>query len=204
MTILTSLIRHDKVFALTGDMDMVDSTKTHLLDPIRVQLDHFLFRSYVPESSVGRKTSLFTPTAPCPTENTADTSLSPPCQLGTSLTSSPFPTCWCWYESVLQSFQISLNISPTFGALCFDSNPCLQGAAVMLEDLPYAVRLLISATFKTFQEGPFLTKTVEELMWGYDSKLVEFLNKYLPGMLPSTGKFGLFAEVNINVVLKQK
>ncbi|XP_054916696.1 scavenger receptor class B member 1 isoform X1 [Poeciliopsis prolifica] len=75
-------------------------------------------------------------------------------------------------------------------------NMLVLGAAVMLEDLPYAVRLLISATFKTFKEGPFLTKTVEELMWGYDSKLVEFLNKYLPGMLPSTGKFGLFAQFN--------
>lgn len=75
-------------------------------------------------------------------------------------------------------------------------NMLVLGAAVMLEDLPYAVRLLISATFKTFKEGPFLTKTVEELMWGYDSKLVEFLNKYLPGMLPSSGKFGLFAEFN--------
>lgn len=66
----------------------------------------------------------------------------------------------------------------------------------MLEDLPYAVRLVVSATFKTFNEGPFLTKSVGELMWGYDSKLVEFLNKYLPGMLPSTGKFGLFSEVS--------
>jgi len=66
----------------------------------------------------------------------------------------------------------------------------------MLENLPFAVRLLISATFKTFKEGPFLTKTVGELMWGYDSDLVAFLNKYLPGMLPSTGKFGLFAEVS--------
>uniref|UniRef100_A0A3B5MPV2 Scavenger receptor class B member 1 n=1 Tax=Xiphophorus couchianus TaxID=32473 RepID=A0A3B5MPV2_9TELE len=75
-------------------------------------------------------------------------------------------------------------------------NMLVLGAAVMLEDLPYALRLFISATFKTFKEGPFLTKTVEELMWGYDSKLVEFLNKYLPGMLPSTGKFGLFAEFN--------
>lgn len=66
----------------------------------------------------------------------------------------------------------------------------------MMEDLPYVVRLLISSTFKTFKEGPFLTKTVGELMWGYDSKLVEFLNKYLPGMLPSSGKFGLFVEVS--------
>lgn len=61
--------------------------------------------------------------------------------------------------------------------------------------MPYAFRLLLSTTFKTFNEGAFLTKPVGELMWGYDSKLVDFLNKYLPGMLPSSGKFGLFAEV---------
>uniref|UniRef100_A0A8D3A895 Scavenger receptor class B member 1 n=1 Tax=Scophthalmus maximus TaxID=52904 RepID=A0A8D3A895_SCOMX len=75
-------------------------------------------------------------------------------------------------------------------------NMLVLGAAVMMEKLPYAVRLMISATFKTFKEGPFLTKTVGELMWGYDSGLVDFLNKYLPGMLPSSGKFGLFAEFN--------
>ncbi|XP_038589500.1 scavenger receptor class B member 1 isoform X1 [Micropterus salmoides] len=75
-------------------------------------------------------------------------------------------------------------------------NMLVLGAAVMLENLPFAVRLMISATFKTFNEGPFLTKTIGELMWGYDSLLVEFLNRYLPGMLPSTGKFGLFAEFN--------
>lgn len=66
----------------------------------------------------------------------------------------------------------------------------------MLEKLPYLTRILISTTFKTFEEGPFLNKTVKELMWGYDSKLVDFLNKYLPGMLPTTGKFGLFSEVS--------
>lgn len=66
----------------------------------------------------------------------------------------------------------------------------------MLEKLPLPVRLLISIGFKALNEGPFLTKTVEELMWGYDSKLVDFLNQYLPGMLPSSGKFGLFSEVS--------
>ncbi|KAM7392337.1 hypothetical protein PAMA_007447 [Pampus argenteus] len=75
-------------------------------------------------------------------------------------------------------------------------NMLVLGASVMMENLPYALRLMISATFKTFNEGPFLTKTVGELMWGYDSGLVDFLNKYLPGMLPSSGKFGLFAEFN--------
>ncbi|KAF6721723.1 Scavenger receptor class B member 1 [Oryzias melastigma] len=75
-------------------------------------------------------------------------------------------------------------------------NMLVLSAAVMMEKLPFALRLLISATFKTFNEGPFLTKTVGELMWGYDSKLVDFLNQYLPGMLPASGKFGLFAEFN--------
>ncbi|XP_024237725.1 scavenger receptor class B member 1 isoform X2 [Oncorhynchus tshawytscha] len=75
-------------------------------------------------------------------------------------------------------------------------NMLVLGAAVMMENLPFAVRLMISTTFKTFKEGPFLTMSVGKLMWGYDSKLVDFLNKWLPGMLPSTGKFGLFAEFN--------
>lgn len=66
----------------------------------------------------------------------------------------------------------------------------------MLEKLPFYMRVLISIGFSALKEGPFLTKTVEELMWGYDSKLVDLLNKYLPGMLPSSGKFGLFAEVS--------
>lgn len=68
---------------------------------------------------------------------------------------------------------------------------------MMMENLPYVVRLMMSATFKTFKEGPFLTKPVGELMWGYDSGLVDFLNKYLPGMIPTSGKFGLFSEVSI-------
>nr|XP_046230248.1 scavenger receptor class B member 1 isoform X2 [Scatophagus argus] len=75
-------------------------------------------------------------------------------------------------------------------------NMLVLGAAVMLENMPYVLRLLISATINGFKEGPFLTKTVGELMWGYDSKLVDFLNKYLPGTLPLSGKFGLFAEFN--------
>nr|QID41570.1 SRB1 [Gobiocypris rarus] len=75
-------------------------------------------------------------------------------------------------------------------------NMLVLGASVMMENMPYPIRILLSTTFKTFNEGPFLTKSVGELMWGYDSKLVDFLNKYLPGMLPSTGKFGLFAEFN--------
>ncbi len=107
---------------------------------------------------------------------------------------------WCCHHSKhvgAGETICSLVNSLTF-CRCLPPHPCLclQGASIMMEKLPFALRLMISATFKTFQEGPFLTKTVGELMWGYDSKLVDFLNKYLPGQLPSSGKFGLFAEVS--------
>lgn len=72
----------------------------------------------------------------------------------------------------------------------------------MMENLPRGLRVLLSATFKAFNEEAFLTKPVGELMWGYDSKLVDFLNKYLPGMLPTSGKFGLFAEVSVDLFCK--
>lgn len=85
-------------------------------------------------------------------------------------------------------------------SLVVESGLCSQGAAVMMEKLSFPIRLIISAAFKTFKEGAFLTKTVEELMWGYDSKLVDFLNKYVPGMLPSSGKFGLFSEVSYIII----
>ncbi|XP_034752586.1 scavenger receptor class B member 1 isoform X2 [Etheostoma cragini] len=75
-------------------------------------------------------------------------------------------------------------------------NMLVLGASVMMEKVPLPLRFMMSATFKTFKEGPFLTKPVGELMWGYDSGLVDFLNKYLPGMLPTSGKFGLFADFN--------
>lgn len=79
--------------------------------------------------------------------------------------------------------------SPSHRRLCF------QGAAVMMESRSLFIRQLVSSTIKHFGEGAFITKPVGELMWGYDSKLVDFLQKYLPGQLPISGKFGLFSEV---------
>lgn len=65
----------------------------------------------------------------------------------------------------------------------------------MMDNFPKPVKILLSATFKTFKEGPFVTKTVGELMWGYESKLLDLLNTLFPGMMPFKGKFGLFVEV---------
>lgn len=66
----------------------------------------------------------------------------------------------------------------------------------MMEDLPYAMKLVLSAAFKTFNEKPFLRRSVGELMWGYEDPLVDFLNNFFPGMIPFKGKFGLFADVS--------
>uniref|UniRef100_A0A8C7KRL0 Scavenger receptor class B member 1 n=1 Tax=Oncorhynchus kisutch TaxID=8019 RepID=A0A8C7KRL0_ONCKI len=106
--------------------------------------------------------------------------------------------CCTQYE--LDSYLFAPLISPPLHPVSphplFPLPSVFQGAAVMMDNMPHAVRLLLSATFKSFKEGPFLSKSVGELMWGYDSKLVDFLNKWFPGMLPSTGKFGLFSEFN--------
>lgn len=72
----------------------------------------------------------------------------------------------------------------------------------MVDILPISVKNMISFFFNTFKEGPFVTKTVGELMWGYNSKLVDFLNSIFPGLMPFKGKFGLFVEVcNLWIVI---
>ncbi|XP_078083209.1 scavenger receptor class B member 1 isoform X2 [Mustelus asterias] len=75
-------------------------------------------------------------------------------------------------------------------------NMLALGAALMVEDLPYALKLIFSTALKTFNETPFITKSVKEIMWGYDDPLVDFLNRIFPGIIPFKGKFGLFVEMN--------
>ncbi|XP_069789559.1 scavenger receptor class B member 1 isoform X6 [Narcine bancroftii] len=75
-------------------------------------------------------------------------------------------------------------------------NMLALGAALMVENLPYALKFVFSTALKTFRETPFITKSVKEIMWGYDDPLVDFLNRLFPGIIPFKGKFGLFAEMN--------
>ncbi|XP_072366052.1 scavenger receptor class B member 1 isoform X4 [Scyliorhinus torazame] len=75
-------------------------------------------------------------------------------------------------------------------------NMLALGAALMVEDLPFALKLIFSTALKTFNETPFIKKSVKEILWGYDDPLVDFLNRVLPGILPFKGKFGLFVEMN--------
>ncbi|XP_053136423.1 scavenger receptor class B member 1 isoform X2 [Hemicordylus capensis] len=75
-------------------------------------------------------------------------------------------------------------------------NILVLGAAVMLEDLPFPLKLTVSGTFVAFGQTAFLNRTVRELLWGYDEPLLDFLNSIKPGMLPFKGKFGLFVALN--------
>lgn len=69
----------------------------------------------------------------------------------------------------------------------------------MMQHRSLFIRRLVSSTITGFGEDSFLTKTVGELMWGYDSKLVDFLKNYMPSQMPIKGKFGLFSEVTASL-----
>ncbi|XP_014388831.1 PREDICTED: scavenger receptor class B member 1 [Myotis brandtii] len=75
-------------------------------------------------------------------------------------------------------------------------NIMVLSAAMMMETKPMALKILMTMAFSSLRQRAFMNRTVGEVMWGYDDPLVSLVNKYLPGMFPMKGKFGLFAELN--------
>ncbi|MEE6523296.1 hypothetical protein FKM82_022129, partial [Ascaphus truei] len=75
-------------------------------------------------------------------------------------------------------------------------NILVLGASVMLQELSLPVKWIISGAFTAFNEEAFMNRTVKDILWGYESALLDFLNTFLPGKLPFKGKFGLFADFN--------
>lgn len=75
-------------------------------------------------------------------------------------------------------------------------NILVLGAAVMMENRPMSLKLIMTLAFSTLGERAFMNRTVGEIMWGYEDPLVNLINKYFPDMFPFKGKFGLFAEMN--------
>uniref|UniRef100_A0A8C5USP8 Scavenger receptor class B member 1 n=1 Tax=Microcebus murinus TaxID=30608 RepID=A0A8C5USP8_MICMU len=75
-------------------------------------------------------------------------------------------------------------------------NIMVLGAAMMVENRPMSLKLIMTMAFSTLGQRAFMNRTVAEIMWGYDDPLVNLINKYFPGMFPFKGKFGLFAELN--------
>ncbi|XP_059532238.1 scavenger receptor class B member 1 isoform X1 [Myotis daubentonii] len=75
-------------------------------------------------------------------------------------------------------------------------NILVLSAAMMMEKKPMALKMLMTLAFSSLRQRAFMNRTVGEVMWGYDDPLVSLVNKYLPGVFPIKGKFGLFAELN--------
>ncbi|XP_044296668.1 scavenger receptor class B member 1 isoform X2 [Varanus komodoensis] len=75
-------------------------------------------------------------------------------------------------------------------------NPIVMGASLMLENMPFGVKLSFTSALALFGQKAFMNRTVGQILWGYDDPLLEFLNTIKPGMLPFKGKFGLFSELN--------
>lgn len=66
----------------------------------------------------------------------------------------------------------------------------------MMDKLPVPMKYLVSAALAGLKQEAFMNRTVGEIMWGYDDPLIDTLNKYVPGLIPFKGKFGLFVEVS--------
>ncbi|XP_054568632.1 scavenger receptor class B member 1 isoform X1 [Eptesicus fuscus] len=75
-------------------------------------------------------------------------------------------------------------------------NILVLSAAMMVEKRPMALKLLMTLAFSSLGQQAFMNRTVGEVMWGYDDPLISLIHKYLPGVFPFKGKFGLFAEFN--------
>ncbi|NXS52189.1 SCRB1 protein, partial [Brachypteracias leptosomus] len=75
-------------------------------------------------------------------------------------------------------------------------NILMMGAAVMMENMPFFLKYLVSKALDSLKQEAFMNRTVGEIMWGYEDPLVETINMFVPGLLPFKGKFGLFVELN--------
>ncbi|NXK83083.1 SCRB1 protein, partial [Amazona guildingii] len=75
-------------------------------------------------------------------------------------------------------------------------NVLMMGAAVMMENLPTFVKILLSGALAGLKQEAFINRTVGEIMWGYEDPLIDAINAIVPGMIPFKGKFGLFVEFN--------
>ncbi|XP_024614457.1 scavenger receptor class B member 1 isoform X5 [Neophocaena asiaeorientalis asiaeorientalis] len=75
-------------------------------------------------------------------------------------------------------------------------NILVLSAAMMMENGPMSLKLIMTLAFSTLGERAFMNRTVSEIMWGYEDPLIHLVNKYFPNMFPFKGKFGLFAELN--------
>ena len=61
--------------------------------------------------------------------------------------------------------------------------------------LPKWLQTLIRVFLEENNYGPFITKPVSDIIWGYDDPFLSFLNKHIPGLL-KISKFGYYVNQN--------
>ncbi|XP_070618217.1 scavenger receptor class B member 1 isoform X2 [Erythrolamprus reginae] len=75
-------------------------------------------------------------------------------------------------------------------------NLLVLGAAVMLENMPFALRLTFSSALAIFHQNAFMNRTVADIIWGYNEPFTQFLSSLGVTVGPSGGRFGLFSDLN--------
>ncbi|XP_026571978.1 scavenger receptor class B member 1 isoform X2 [Pseudonaja textilis] len=75
-------------------------------------------------------------------------------------------------------------------------NILVLGAAVILEKMPFPVRLTFSSALALFRQNAFMNRTVGEIVWGYKEPFIKFLSNLGVTIGPSNEKFGLFSDLN--------
>ncbi|XP_070807408.1 scavenger receptor class B member 1 [Pituophis catenifer annectens] len=75
-------------------------------------------------------------------------------------------------------------------------NLLVLGAAIMLENMPFAVKLTFSSALALFRQNAFMNRTVGEIIWGYNEPFTQFLSNLGVTVGPSNEKFGLFSDLN--------
>ena len=87
----------------------------------------------------------------------------------------------------LPSTDYSTNITTINGPFMFIQQ--------IQHQLPKWLQILIGVFLKENDYGPFITKPVNEIIWGYDDPFLSFLNKHIPGLL-KISKFGYYINQN--------
>ncbi|XP_032085046.1 scavenger receptor class B member 1 isoform X2 [Thamnophis elegans] len=75
-------------------------------------------------------------------------------------------------------------------------NILVLGAAIILENMPFAMRVAFSSALALFHQNAFMNRTVGDIIWGYNEPFTQFLSSLGVSVGPGNEKFGLFSDLN--------
>ncbi|XP_013928636.1 PREDICTED: scavenger receptor class B member 1 [Thamnophis sirtalis] len=75
-------------------------------------------------------------------------------------------------------------------------NILVLGAAIILENMPFPMRVAFSSALALFHQNAFMNRTVGDIIWGYNEPFTQFLSSLGVSVGPGNEKFGLFSDLN--------